>query len=113
VVICSVAIGSAGPAQFLITNNAPNSIVLTGVTVSAWPSGNGALKSLKFGAANIWNGSISSPPANISLSGGAPVRTLGPGESKVLQLFFDVDAGPSGYQVTVLFEGGCSASASQ
>jgi hypothetical protein len=113
VIICSVAMGSAGPAQFLITNNAPTPIVLTAVTVSAWPSGNGALKSLKFGTANIWNGSISSPPANISLSGGAPVRTLGPGESKVLQLFFDNDPESSGYQVTAFFEGGCSASASQ
>jgi hypothetical protein len=113
-IVCSVAMAGVGPAQFLVTNNSSNPIVMTGITVSVWPPGNGALKKIKLGTADIWNGSIAGPPANISLSGGAPVRTLGPGESKVLQLSFDqAPPEPSGYQVAVFFEGGCSANASQ
>lgn len=113
VITCAVSMAGAGPAQFLITNNASNSIVLTAITVNVWPPGNGVLERIKLGTADIWNGTVASPPANISLSGGAPVRTLGPGEAKVLQLFFSTGPEPSGYQVVVFFEGGCSANASQ
>jgi hypothetical protein len=103
---------------FSISNNSGSPVQMTRLTLH-WPtSENGDLKEFLFGGQQIFDIQVATSPAVIPdaypwKEGKEEFRILGAASTKTLEFRFDWGAAATGYNVTVIFDSGCSVGVSQ
>jgi hypothetical protein len=102
---------------FTITNNSGGTVMISSIS-AIWPeSPNDALNEVLFGNQQIYNTQDDASPTNIPaeygwVGGSETARQINDGETKTLEFRFDQGAAAMGYDVTVVFDNGCSVNVS-
>jgi hypothetical protein len=94
-----------------LQNNSGQEFVLESIEID-WPSANDAMFNAFLDGKVIWGGEELAPPSRIENWIGERIDRSVSGLSR-LELFFGVEAAESGYSLTLRFENGCEATASQ
>ena len=78
----------------------------------SWPSANGGLAVINFGASTIWPWLEFPPPVTITGPGWLGNRTIAGGTQKTLEFRFESNAvkGDGLYKINVTFDNGCKVS---
>ena len=98
-------------AIWSITNNSGSPIAISQINLS-WPSENDSLDKIFLGNGKIWD--QTAPPTSVTITSGwtGSSRDIGSGATIPIKFTFLVQALNSGYNLSVRFTNGCSASSS-
>lgn len=98
-------------ATWTIINNSTSAITISQITLS-WPSGNDSLDKIFLGKGKIWD--QTAPPPSVVITSGwtGSSRDIAGGSSKPLKFTFLSTAQNSGYNLSVKFTNGCTATSS-
>ncbi|RCK77066.1 MAG: hypothetical protein ANABAC_3491 [Anaerolineae bacterium] len=107
---------SANKLELRIENGQPGPIRVESLTFSLWPNGaeqNKYLNSISMNGSQIWAGTkVDWIPVVISAVNWFPntteIRQVPGGSTRFMQFLFEKNALPTGYNLTVTFDNGCS-----
>ena len=94
-----------------INNNSTSAITISQIDLS-WPSGNDSLDKIFLGTGKIWD--QTAPPPSVVITSGwtGSSRDIGGGSTKTLKFTFLSTTLNSGYNLSIRFTNGCTASSS-
>ncbi len=98
-------------ATWTIINNSPSSITISQISLS-WPSGNDSLDKIFLGTGKIWDQTATPPSVVITSGWTGSSRDIGESSIKSLKFTFLSTVLNSGYNLSVSFTNGCTASSS-
>ena len=98
-------------ATWTIINNSPSAITISQITLS-WPSGNDSLDKIFLGTRKIWDQTALPPSVVIASGWTGSSRDIVGGSTKPLKFTFSSTAQNSGYNLSVRFTNGCTATSS-
>ena len=92
-----------------VFNGGAQAVKITSIYLN-WPSSNESLKKIELDGVMVWQGNDKAPPTSISSGWEPSSRTIATGSSKRVTFFFDQNAAPSGYALTITMDNGCAVS---
>lgn len=99
---------------WFVTNNSGQTITIVDIYLD-WPSAGVILEKVKFGGKDIWKVGDDAPPTHINSNwnGALKDRQLEHGKKEDLKFEFQEQPGPSGYDLELTFDLGCTFTSSK